>query len=119
MRGHTPYRLHQDAPKDCSHVTLVNAPCEEGIICSAPDTEPCASNVGRWVLVAMILGSSMAFVNASVVNVALPALQQELQATVMDVQWVVNASMLLLAALILFGAHGRSLYSTRQRNSYQ
>ncbi len=61
------------------------------------------SNIGLWVLVATILGSSMAFIDGTVVNVALPVLQKELGATVGDVQWVVEAYSLFLASLILVG----------------
>jgi EmrB/QacA subfamily drug resistance transporter len=56
-----------------------------------------------WVLLATILGSSMVFIDGSVVNVALPALQKEFQATSADVQWVVEAYALFLSALILVG----------------
>jgi len=56
-----------------------------------------------WVLLATILGSSMAFIDGTVVNVALPVLQEDLHATVADVQWVVEAYALFLAALILVG----------------
>jgi EmrB/QacA subfamily drug resistance transporter len=58
---------------------------------------------GRWILVATILGSSMAFIDSTVVNVALPALQRGLQATAADVQWVVEAYALFLSSLILVG----------------
>jgi EmrB/QacA subfamily drug resistance transporter len=58
---------------------------------------------GRWILVATILGSSMAFIDSTVVNVALPVLQQELRATAADVQWVVESYALFLSALILVG----------------
>ena len=57
----------------------------------------------RWTLVATILGSSLTFVDATVVNVALPALQADLHATITDVQWVVEAYALFLGALILVG----------------
>src|SRR4030088_3322159 len=57
----------------------------------------------RWILVATIVGSSMTFVDATVVNVALPALQADLHATITDVQWVVEAYALFLGALILVG----------------
>jgi EmrB/QacA subfamily drug resistance transporter len=57
----------------------------------------------RWVLVAAVMGSSMAFLDGSTVNVALPALQASLGATVVDVQWVVNAYTLFLASLLLTG----------------
>jgi EmrB/QacA subfamily drug resistance transporter len=83
--------------------TYVKAPCDEGVIRSAPDTTPCAPNVGVWVLVATILGSSMAFIDGSVVSVALPVIQRELNATATDVQWIVEAYSLFLAALILVG----------------
>jgi EmrB/QacA subfamily drug resistance transporter len=55
------------------------------------------------VLAATILGSSMAFIDSTVVNVALPALQSSLNATVVDVQWVVESYGLFLSALILAG----------------
>jgi len=57
----------------------------------------------RWTLVATILGSSLTFIDATVVNVALPALQSNLHATITDVQWVVEAYALFLGALILVG----------------
>jgi EmrB/QacA subfamily drug resistance transporter len=57
----------------------------------------------RWTLAATILGSSMTFIDATVVNVALPALQADLHATITDVQWVIEAYALFLGALILVG----------------
>jgi EmrB/QacA subfamily drug resistance transporter len=57
----------------------------------------------RWVLAATILGSSMAFIDSTVVNVALPVMQEKLQASVADAQWIVNAYLLLLSSLILAG----------------
>src|SRR5213596_233717 len=57
----------------------------------------------RWTLVATILASSMTFIDGTVVNVALPALQAGLQATITDVQWVIEAYALFLGALILVG----------------
>jgi EmrB/QacA subfamily drug resistance transporter len=57
----------------------------------------------RWTLGATILGSGMTFIDATVVNVALPALQADLHATITDVQWVVEAYALFLGALILIG----------------
>ncbi len=56
---------------------------------------------GTWVLAATILGSSLAFIDSTVVNVALPVIQIELNATVAHVQWVVEAYALFLAALLL------------------
>src|SRR5881397_1947836 len=57
----------------------------------------------RWTLVATILGSSLTFIDGTVVNVALPSLQADLQATITDVQWVIEAYALFLGALILVG----------------
>jgi EmrB/QacA subfamily drug resistance transporter len=78
-------------------------PCDEGVIRSVPAVAPCDRRTGRWVLAATILGTSMAFIDGTVVNVALPALQRDLKATAADVQWVVEAYTLLLAALLLVG----------------
>src|SRR5215467_6190293 len=61
------------------------------------------SRNSRWTLVATILGSSLTFIDATVVNVALPALQADLQATITDVQWVIEVYALFLGALILVG----------------
>jgi EmrB/QacA subfamily drug resistance transporter len=59
--------------------------------------------VERWVLAASVLGSSMAFIDGTVVNVALPVLQRALGATATEVQWVVEGYALCLAALLLTG----------------
>ena len=83
--------------------TFVKAPCDEGVIRSAPDTAPSPPRVGLWVLVATILGSSMALIDGSVVNVALPVIQRDFNATATNVQWVVESYSLFLAALLLVG----------------
>src|ERR1700728_43105 len=69
---------------------------------------------GGWVLAATILGASLAFIDGTVVNVALPALQTALQATVSDVQWVVESYALLLASLLLVGGSLGDLYGRRK-----
>ena len=79
------------------------APTASSGAIGVPVAETRPRNVGLWVLVATILGSSMAFIDGTVVNVALPVLQKELGATVGDAQWVVEAYSLFLAALILVG----------------
>jgi EmrB/QacA subfamily drug resistance transporter len=78
-------------------------PCDEGIIRSKSCSTPCMRNARTWVLIATILGSSMAFIDSTVVNVALPTLQTALKATVSDVQWVVESYALFVASLILVG----------------
>jgi EmrB/QacA subfamily drug resistance transporter len=62
-----------------------------------------ASPRGRWVLAVTVLGSSIAFLEATVVNVALPELGRDLGADVADLQWTINGYMLTLAAFILLG----------------
>ena len=85
-------------------------PCDEALIGTGAPGVPCAEKSRAWVLAATILGSSMAFIDSTVVNVALPALQSSLHATVVDVQWVVESYGLFLSALILVGgALGDSL----------
>ena len=59
--------------------------------------------VRRWTLAATIIGSSLTFIDATVINVALPALQADLHATITDVQWVIEAYALFLGGLILIG----------------
>jgi len=74
---------------------------------------PCDPEAGTWILVATILGSSMAFIDSTVVNVALPALQANFHATVVDVQWVVESYGLFLAALILVGGSLGDMFGRR------
>jgi len=78
-------------------------PCDEAVIEASARGTPCAEKSRPWVLTATILGSSMAFIDSTAVNVALPALQSSLHATVVDVQWVIEAYGLFLSALILVG----------------
>jgi EmrB/QacA subfamily drug resistance transporter len=68
----------------------------------------------RWVLATSILGSSMAFLDGSVVNVALPALQSELDVPMRSVQWVVNAYLLMLGALVLVGGSAGDRFGRRR-----
>ena len=78
-------------------------PCDEAVVLSRSSDSPCRAKSRPWVLAATILGSSMAFIDGTVVNVALPALQSSFHATVVDVQWVVESYGLFLSALILVG----------------
>ena len=75
--------------------------------------EVCAERSRPWVLAATILGSSMAFIDGSVVSVALPAMQSDLAAPVSQAQWIVNAYMLLLGALILSGGAAGDRFGRR------
>lgn len=58
---------------------------------------------GRGALVAVVFGSAVVLLNATVVNVALPALGRDLDADLADLQWVVNAYLVTLSALLLLG----------------
>jgi EmrB/QacA subfamily drug resistance transporter len=88
-------------------------PCDEAVIRSGGAGGRCAADARKWILAATILGSSMAFIDGTVVNVALPALQTTFQATVVDVQWVVESYGLFLAALILVGGSLGDLFGRR------
>ena len=88
-------------------------PCDEGAVLAPPAVGP-ATGAGPWVLAATVLGSSLAFIDGTVVNVALPALQSSLGATVSQVQWVVEAYALFLAALLLVGGSLGDLYGRKK-----
>jgi EmrB/QacA subfamily drug resistance transporter len=78
-------------------------PCDEGAIRSVRPDPSCVAGQKFWILAATILGSSMAFVDESVVNVALPAIEADLKAPVAVMQWLVNAYTLCVASLMLIG----------------
>ncbi len=80
------------------------APGEPGVAYGTP--------LGRWVLLATVLGSGMAQLDGTLVNVALPTIGRELHAGLTSLQWIVNAYTLTLASLLLLGGalgdrHGR------------
>ena len=90
----------------------IKASCEEvAARTAAGSVRPCK---GPWVLITTILASSMAFIDGTVVNVALPALQTALQASVTEIQWVVESYALLLASLLLLGGSLGDLYGRRR-----
>jgi EmrB/QacA subfamily drug resistance transporter len=89
-------------------------PCEEPLLRSTAPIVAYSKSTGRWILAATILGSSLAFIDGTVVNVALPALQRALQADVVDVQWVIEAYALLLAAFLLLGGSLGDAYGRRR-----
>jgi EmrB/QacA subfamily drug resistance transporter len=91
----------------------IKPPCDEAAILGKPPAVPRRGN-GAWVLACTILGSSMAFIDGTVVNVALPAMQSAFHATVSDVQWVVESYALLLASLLLVGGSMGDLYGRRK-----
>jgi EmrB/QacA subfamily drug resistance transporter len=74
----------------------------------------CKRSARRWVLAATILASSMVFIDGTVVNVALPALQRAFDASASDVQWVVESYALFLAALLLVGGTAGDRFGRRR-----
>src|ERR1700683_4132521 len=93
--------------------SIARLPCDAGAILSGSCDRPATPN-GPWILAATILGSSMTFIDGTVVNVALPALQSALGATLADVQWVIESYALFLAALLLIGGSLGDRYGRRK-----
>src|ERR1700720_2477695 len=92
---------------------IARPPCDEAAILARSCEQPATTN-GPWILAVTILGSSMAFIDGTVVNVALPALQSALGVNLADVQWVVESYALFLAALLLIGGSLGDLYGRRK-----
>jgi Major Facilitator Superfamily len=92
---------------------IARPPCDEAIIRARPCEAPARTN-GPWILATAILGSSMAFIDSTVVNVALPVLQSSLRVSLADVQWVVESYALFVAALLLTGGSLGDLYGRRK-----
>ncbi|MDQ0582433.1 MFS transporter [Streptomyces rishiriensis] len=73
-----------------------------------------ASPQGKWILLTTVLGSSMALLDSTVVNVALPRIGRDLDADLAALQWTVNAYLLTLAGLILLGGSLGDHYGRRK-----
>ena len=91
----------------------MKAPCDEAAIQVGTAENPCPGRAEVWILAATILASSMAFIDSTVVNVAIPTLQNTFHANIVAVQWVVEAYALFLSALILTGGALGDLYGRR------
>lgn len=79
------------------------APCDEAVIRSVAAAAACSEAAKRWVLAGTILASTIAYIDESVVNIALPAIERDLASSAAVIQWLVNAYTLCLAALLLIG----------------
>lgn len=75
--------------------------CGQNPVCQQPVVLDSAR--GRWLLAAAVLGTGMAFLDGTVVNVALREIGTDLNASIADLQWVLNSYLLALASLILVG----------------
>jgi EmrB/QacA subfamily drug resistance transporter len=89
-------------------------PRNEDPVADAAADSLCKRSARPWVLAATILASSMVFIDGTVVNVALPALQRAFGASASDVQWVVESYALFLAALLLAGAAAGDRFGRRR-----
>jgi sugar phosphate permease len=92
----SPQALPMSTPRSSGHSEATTPQSAE------PDAL-CPERDRPYVLVATILASSMAFVDANVVHIALPAIQADLGARFSDLQWIVNGYTLMLGALLLAG----------------
>jgi EmrB/QacA subfamily drug resistance transporter len=81
----------------------MKTPCDELYIQPQNSRSSCAESSRPWILAATILGSSMAFIDGTIVNVAAAKFQSAFHATVVDVQWVIESYGLFLSSLILAG----------------
>src|SRR5450755_194655 len=106
-------RGYKGHPGYNASIVAMRTPCDEAVIRSVGVRVPCEAGAGIWILAATILGSSMAFIDSTVVNIALPAIQTSFHATVVDVQWVVESYGLFLGALILVGGSLGDLFGRR------
>ena len=88
-------------------------PCDELAIRATPATSDCVAAQKRWVLAATILASVIAYIDESVVNVALPAIATGLASSIAVVQWVINAYTLCLAAFLLVGGAAGDRFGRR------
>ena len=89
----------------------VAGPCDAGV---AAAVLPCSNQHPRATLAATILGLSVAFIDGSVVNVALPALARDLGAGPAELSWTINAYLLPLGALILLGGGAGDHFGRRR-----
>src|SRR5260370_7822171 len=92
-------------------IACMRMPCDEAAIRTGDVAVPCGAKLRPWILAATILGSSMAFIDSTVVNVALPALQATFHATVLDGQWGVDSYVFFPISLLLSARSLATLFS--------
>ncbi len=105
---------HHETSWSKSLTATAPAPCEEGAIRATAIAGNCGPSAKTWVLAGTILASAIAYVDESVVNIALPAIEKNLSASVAVIQWLINAYTLCLAALLLIGGAAADRYGRRR-----
>jgi EmrB/QacA subfamily drug resistance transporter len=95
-------------------LNLKARPCDEAAIRATGAVAGCPERNKAWVLAVTILASTMAYIDESVVNVALPTIEADLTTSAAVVQWLVNAYMLSLTALVLLGGAAGDQFGRRK-----
>lgn len=95
-------------------MSAVFQPCDAGVISCTRGAAPCHPSSRPWVIATTSLGSGMAFLDSAVMNVALPAVQMDLDVSARDVQWVFGAFAVVLAAFLLLGGTLGDHYGRRR-----
>ncbi|GHB62135.1 MFS transporter [Streptomyces viridiviolaceus] len=117
VRGNDP-RMGKDSdghrPSDLPSGPPSGTPAPDDAGGGAAGTVRTGTGVGRWVLLTTVLGSTMAMLDSTVVNVALPRIGRDLDADLAALQWTVNGYMLTLAGLILLGGALGDRYGRRR-----
>src|SRR5688500_6501504 len=91
--------------------TAFATPCDRG---SVEARKGSSARHPRWTIAATMLASSLAFIDGSVVNVALAAIETDLKAKASDLPWAINAYLLPLSALLLLGGAAGDHYGRRR-----
>jgi EmrB/QacA subfamily drug resistance transporter len=95
-------------------MSAVFQPCDAGVISCTRGKALCHPSSRPWVIASASLGSGMAFLDSSVMNIALPALQMNLELSAREVQWVFGAFAVVLAAFLLLGGTLGDHYGRRR-----
>jgi EmrB/QacA subfamily drug resistance transporter len=97
------------------HMAKLKAlPCAAEVIRSTRGTTACSGRDKAWVLAVAVLGSTMAYIDESVVNVALPKIEADLHTTLASMQWIINAYTLCMSALLLIGGAAADGFGRRK-----
>lgn len=91
---------------------VLTPPCDRGVVVATPHCDDHAR--GGLVIAGTVLGSSLAFIDGSAVNLTLPVIHRELGGDAASAQWVMNAYALLLGALVLAGGAAADRYGRRR-----